>query len=149
MIEIAITFGILAIVFVIALVAIDPATRFKSARDSRRLNEAETILNAIYLYIFDSRGLLPPGLAATDTAQVIGTGTSGCDSGCAAAGLTTVSCADLEQVLAGQIGKMPVDPSGDPFSEAFTGYYVQRLSGTKVEVGSCNPEEEPFIVATR
>jgi type II secretory pathway pseudopilin PulG len=149
LIETMIIAGIAAVVFVIVLVAVDPAARFRAARDARRMREAEALLNAINLYLYDTGGKLPSVIAATDTPQVIGTAASGCDTGCAAAGLTAASCIDLESSLAGQIGEMPVDPAGAPFSNAFTGYYVQRLTGTKVEVGACNPEDEPFIVATR
>ena len=62
------------------------------------------------------------------------------------------TCADLyaDLVTGGFIASLPVDPrgshatSGFVYSQAQTGYYVQKSANNRITVGSCNPEQKPL-----
>src|SRR5579859_1202938 len=96
LIELLIVIGIIAILAAIILVAIDPAKRFAQSRDSRRWAEVYSILNATLNYMADNGGAAPAGIdSIPGTSQIIGTAGSGCNTGCAPAGVTESACADL------------------------------------------------------
>lgn len=150
LIEIVIALAAIGVLAAIVFVAINPAEKIRLAHDSRRGSEASSVLEAVYKYSVDHGGQYPLHLSTTETPQVIGTRTSGCDTGCAAAGLTTPICADLGQDLVDNyIESMPIDPSGGDFDATFTGYYVEFSENNKIKIGACNPEETPVIKAKR
>lgn len=60
LIELLVVIGILAVLLAITLVAINPARQFAKANDTKRLNDVNTILNAIDQYAVDNSGNLPP-----------------------------------------------------------------------------------------
>ncbi len=111
--EMLIVIGILAILAVIIIVAVDPVARFENARDSRRLSDVQAITSALHQYVIDHKGALPPGLDGTE--RQIGTATSDC-------ALTTPHCSiqgdrdciDLSAALDPYLHGVPSDPgSGD------------------------------------
>lgn len=67
LIEILVVIGILAVLFTIALVAINPQRQFQQANDVKRRSDVNTLLNAITQYAADNRGTLPAGIAQTTT----------------------------------------------------------------------------------
>ena len=69
LIEILIVIGIIAILAAIVIVAINPARQFAQARNTQRISNVNTILNAVGQYMVDNHGLLPS--AITTTAQNI------------------------------------------------------------------------------
>jgi len=94
LVELLVVIGIIAILFAVVLVAINPAKRFAEANNARRLSDANSILNAVLNYTVDQKGSLPAGLQVNTTTtanykavtpRLIGT------TALAAAG-TTVSC---------------------------------------------------------
>lgn len=58
LIEILVVIGIIAVLAGVVLVAVNPARQFKQARDSQRLANINTILNAIGQNISDHQGIL-------------------------------------------------------------------------------------------
>ncbi len=58
LIEILVVIGIIAILAGVVLVAVNPARQFKQARDSQRMANVNTLLNAIGQNISDHQGLL-------------------------------------------------------------------------------------------
>ena len=77
LIEILVVIGILAVLFAIALVAINPARQFSQANDTKRRSDVNAILNAIHQYAADNKGALPTAIITT--AAVIGNGTGEAD----------------------------------------------------------------------
>lgn len=163
LIELLIVIGIIGILAAIVLVAVDPAKRLKQARNARRYAEVNSILNAILNYTVDNRGTLPSAIsAATETGSVlvIGSGTNttlALNAACPSAltGATgTIYLADLAKDTAfvdTYIAVMPVDPKGSAtagngfsgtYDQTITGYYLQRTANGRIQVGSCNPEDE-------
>lgn len=65
LIEILVVIGILAILFAIALVAINPARQFSQANNTKRSSDSLQILNAIGQYMADNKGVLPTGITAS------------------------------------------------------------------------------------
>ncbi len=72
LIEILVVIGIIAVLAAIVIVAINPARQFAQARDTARLSDISAISNAIGQYSADNKGVLPPGITATE--QEIKTG---------------------------------------------------------------------------
>lgn len=57
LIEILVVIGIIALLATIVLIAINPARQFAQARDTQRLSNVNTILNAIGQRIADCKGI--------------------------------------------------------------------------------------------
>src|SRR5512140_1449439 len=76
LIELLVVIGILAILFSIVLIAINPAKQFGQANDTKRRSDTLQILNTIHQYVAEHSGNLPPALAATGgvTTSYIGNG---------------------------------------------------------------------------
>lgn len=154
LIELLIVIGIIGILAAIILVAVDPQKRLRQARNARRFSEVNALLNAILNYTVDNKGKLPNAITATTTNVVLMLGTATtttpsatiCPNATTGAG-TSTSIIDLATDLVDEyIADIPVDPRGtndtDTYSAAQTGYYVKRTTNGRIEVGSCNPEDE-------
>jgi type IV pilus assembly protein PilA len=114
LIELLVVIGILAILFSIVLIAINPAKQFGQANDTKRRSDTLQILNTIHQYVAEHSGILPTGLGDGKTAiptAYIGNGTGQIDL-----------CALLTPTY---ISALPVDPAqvaktGKPAGEALT-----------------------------
>jgi prepilin-type N-terminal cleavage/methylation domain-containing protein len=165
LIELLIVIGILGILAAIILVAVDPAKRLKDSRDARRSSEVNSILNAVLNYVVDNKGAYPTAIdAATTNSQIIGTGTN-CQSGLttttlcgeATGGETVTPCANLTTDLVDTyIGEIPVDPRGvdinvatGTYDAARTGYWINKTTNGRIEIGSCNHEGSTSIKLVR
>ncbi len=83
LIEILVVIGIIAILASIVVVAINPARQFAQARNSQRISNVETILNAIGQNLADNKGIFTcAGVTITSTAENIGTGAGNMDLSC-------------------------------------------------------------------
>ena len=145
--ETVITLAILVALGGVLYFAIQPETSRADGRDATRRSEVVSVLNAMLKYQVDHDGQLPAGIDSdASTAQVLGLSFSGCSSTCLAVA-TTDSCLDLSPSLLGQyMDEIPFDPkSGDANN---TGYYV-NLSGDRLIVGACEPEESNSIFVAR
>lgn len=127
---------------------IKPSKRLGGARDATRWSDSIEILNAILKYQAEHDGDLPNGIDDEPaTGQVLGTKSSGCDSGCAA--IKTVSaCLDLsDDLIDGYISAVPIEPGKG--NKEFTGYYLNRDNRGRITIGACNPEQDEEINITR
>jgi len=108
LIELLVVIGIIAALTTVVFVALDPAKRFKDARNARRVTDADTILAAVHQYVVDTGGSMP-----------IGVGTSISPIG------TCAGCIDIANVLGSNkyLKTNPVDPQG---STATTGYTITK-----------------------
>ncbi|OGG12526.1 hypothetical protein A3D77_01170 [Candidatus Gottesmanbacteria bacterium RIFCSPHIGHO2_02_FULL_39_11] len=138
LIEILVVIGILAILFAIALVAINPARQFSQANNTKRGSDTLQILNAIGQYMADNKGVLPTGIT-TSSQNIANTG------------------ADLCTALTPRyLAALPRDPSlagGDITNCAAaydTGYtVVQGGSDNRITVSAPSAELGATITVTR
>ena len=149
LIELLIVIAIIGILASVVFIAIDPAARFKKARDARRQSDVENVAAAIVTYQVDNDGSLPASVSALTAGQayIVGTASSGCNSGCTAT-TTQAACVDLTAlVTGGYIGSVPVDPTGGAASKTL--YYLVKNSTGSVTTASCTPEVATSISVTR
>lgn len=137
--EILVTVGILAMLAVIVIIAIDPVRRFEDARDSRRLSDTQAIAGAIHQYTIDHKGMLPPGLDKRE--RQIGSATNGCELKTTHCVIEqTTDCVHLAQALKPYLDPVPNDPSlGSP---TLTHYSVRIGDNNAVIVRACGLQNE-------
>lgn len=140
LIEILVVIGILAVLFAIALVAINPARQFSQANNTKRRSDVNAVLNAIHQYAADNRGALPTGIATTSA--TIGNGTGEANI-----------CAAL---VTRYVAALPRDPSvtggdvTDCTATHSTGYTVVRsATDNRVTVAAPSAELAETISVTR
>lgn len=144
LIEILLVIGIIAVLATVVIVALDPATRFKNARDARRLSDIQSILSAVQQYIVDNKGSLPTGLDSTE--KQLGNDSGNCEIG----GLCSVgpgSCLDLSSDLSRYLKAMPYDPQNGTAST--THYSIQADANGIVTVIACDSEDETISTVSR
>lgn len=160
LIELLIVIAILAILAAVVFVALDPLTRFRDARDSRRWADVSSIVSALRVAQVDKGGAYIYGIRhdaaeATNTPFMIvngnATSSSDCATNCAAV-QNASRCADFSQLVdRGYLGTIPVSPNGTGqwSSTGNTGYWAQINSNNSVTVGSCEAENTSAISVTR
>ncbi|HBU07345.1 MAG TPA: hypothetical protein DEB09_04660 [Candidatus Magasanikbacteria bacterium] len=144
LIELLIVIAIIAIIAGVVFVALDPLTRFQDSRDSRRWGDVTGILSAVKINQVDLKGAYLDSIVTTteDLYYIIGTDTSGCNSGCTAVSSTQSACVDLtELVTDGYLASVPMDPNGGTADK--TMYYLNKNSNGTLTVGACLPEHTP------
>lgn len=143
LIEILLVIGIIAVLATVVVVALDPATRFKDARDSRRLSDIQSILSAVQQYIVDNKGALPSGLDTTE--RQIGTGGACSISGNCS--VTTDACLDMSTDLARYLKSLPTDPQGG--SAEATHYSIVVNANNIVTVTACDSTDVTIAEVSR
>jgi len=134
LIELLVVIAIIAILATLVFVALDPATRFADARNSRRWNSVNNILRAIHECIVDNGGDLTACGLSTSMAQTeLGTDVAG-------------GTLDLSTELAPYLKSIPVDPNG---TAANTGYSVEVDGNNIVTVYSDLAENGEVISVSR
>jgi len=187
LIELLIVIAIIGFLAAAILVAVDPVKRIQDSRDSRRSEEAYSVLNAILNKQVDDRRLYEgettaPVDANTASSQVIVRTTAGvnctipgtaptCPGDGSSLSLDTsgaLSCVVLLDdntsnatgLVDVYISELPIDPIGsgkDPtpsvadlvLGENNTGYFLNRTSGNRLEIGACHPEQASSIKVKR
>lgn len=145
LIELLVVIAIIAILAVVVFVALDPATRFADARNSRRWNDVNNFLTAVHECIVDNDGTLSACGINTSTAQTqLGTVSTGCNTLCTGAG---VACLNLTTQLAPYLASIPQDPSTG--SAATTGYSITVDANNIVTIASCSAENGETIQVSR
>ena len=149
LIELIVVIAILAIVIAAVFVAIDPARRLNSARNSTRWTDTRAILEAVKKYQADNEGDLPETTVAIDsdgtTVQMIGEGGVDCsslNSLCTGVTFANTSCfvSGLDNDLEQYLSEIPADPKEG--SSAITYYYINENNNGIVIVGACKEEGE-------
>ncbi|MES2623144.1 MAG: type II secretion system protein [Patescibacteria group bacterium] len=100
LIEILVVIGIIAILAGVVLVAVSPGRQFKQARDTQRIANANTILNAIGQNISDHQGIFFCGGSPVSLPNGFATMTS-------SGGFDIATCLVPEY-----LPKLPFDPDG-------------------------------------
>jgi prepilin-type N-terminal cleavage/methylation domain-containing protein len=138
LIELVVVIGILAVLFAIVLIAINPSKQFKSANDTKRSSDVNAILNAVYQFSADEKGALPSGI--TTTSKVISTSGLG----------TATFCNDL---VPEYIAALPTDPLKADFVNCATsfdtGYSIIQTAAGRVTVSATAETPDKIISVTR
>lgn len=146
-VEILVVIVVLALLGGIVFFALDPGRRFGESRDATRWEHVNVIHTAVIKYQIDNDGDLPPGIdSITETVQVLGTNSSGCEMGCDAAP-STRSCLHLVDLIDEYMSEIPKDPKIG--TDGFCGYYINRDETGHLTVGACSPEQQPSILVTK
>ena len=146
--ELLIVITIIIVLASAVFVALNPAKRFQDARNARRSSDVASILSALKTQQVDNGGSYLASVAAltVDVPYQIGTGATGCDTGCA--GVTQAACADLTGwKTAGYLGSGPADPSSG--TDAKTLYSITRATAGTLTINACAPEGTAVISVSR
>jgi len=145
LIEILVVIAILSIIAVVVFVALNPAQRFSDARDSRRVNDVNSILTAVHECIVDSGGDMATCVGAFTSGNtyevVTGATATGCDDVCTGATGDT-SCLVLDTTLGSYLKSIPTDPSG--VASGHTEYSISIDANNLVTVAACSAEGTPI-----
>ena len=129
LIELLVVIGILAILFSIVLIAINPSRQFNQSNDTKRRSDTLQILNAIHQYVAENSGNLPVNMPAPSA------------SASAIANTNANICA---AIMPTYISALPQDPSsnnGAPITSCTTyntGYRVAVDTAGRVTVSAPN-----------
>ena len=147
LIELLVVIAIIAILAVVVFVALDPATRFADARNSRRWNDVNNLLTAVHECIVDNDGSLSTcGISTSLATTQLGTCASGGATLCSGA---AAACLDLSgaTVLGPYLLTIPEDPTDG--SAATTAYSITVDSNNIVTIASCSAENAETIQISR
>ncbi len=139
LIEILVVIGIIAILATIVLVAVNPSRQFAQARNTQRLSNVQTILNAVSQNIADNKGkFICQGIGTLPS-----TGTP-----INSLGLNIRNC-----IVPAYVTEIPVDPAVGSYTNENnydTGYEIFQASSTKrITVSAPNAELSETISITR
>lgn len=142
LIELLVVIGIIAALTTVVFVALDPAKRFKDARNARRTTDADTELAAVHQFIVDTGGSMPVGIGATPSQ--IGTCPSGGATLCPGA---AAACVDLAATLGSNkyLKTNPIDPQSG--TAATTGYSIVKDANNLFTVNACLSEGTTIAVS--
>jgi type II secretory pathway pseudopilin PulG len=144
LIELFVVITIISIFSAVVFLVLDPVTRFKDSRNSKRLTDINNILDAVHNSIDDNGGSLPVGLKSNMSVTQIGTSISDCDTSCDTA--TASACINLNAPLARYLKNVPTNPTTGTSAE--TGYYIY-LNSNIITVGSCISEHNEITEVSR
>jgi len=131
LIELLISIAVIAVVSLVIFLAIDPFDRFKDARDTRRLEDIDSLTQAVYLYQVDNGGNLPPGIDGTW--RMLGTSGAGCDVECQGLNVDP-ACIDMSVTLEDYLPEIPKDPRVG--TDAKT-YYALAVINNQIHATNC------------
>lgn len=158
LLELLIVIVIIAILAAIVIAALDPATRFKDARDARRTADATELLQAIKIDQIDNGGdyLFEIEDLVEDNLYMIGTATATCDDegvsgSCDVTASSDASCVDLSDLVTeGYIGEIPISPAGQVTWDATkTGYVLTKNANGTITIDACESENTSSIQLVR
>lgn len=151
--DIFVVLGIIAVLFAVFLLFLNPLESFSEMRDAERKNKVHLLLDATLRCALENGGALMSGLENLPAGKlyIIGTEQSDCDV-CNTIE-TEKSCIDLGKSSCGQlrfvpdyISSLPVDPYRKKWSSKNSGYYIGKTSLDHIRVGSCGQELESIEI---
>jgi len=147
LIELLIVIAIIAILVAVIFVILNPLELFSKSRNAQRWVKISEMLTSVHLEIVSNEGLVPNESDwTTDTAFVLGTDGTGCDTTCGAT-TTASACLDLTDLVTNKrLSQIPRDPKTG--TVANTDFYVYR-DGSVITIGVCDPELGETIMLTR
>ena len=151
LIELLIVITIIAILATATFVALDPLTRFRDSRDSRRWSDVVAIADAIKLDQTDNGGYFLPAIGAMTIGEVymIGSDVTGCNGyTCDVTVQSGTHCVNLSGLVTdGYLGAVPVSPNGagSSWTSGHTGYTLELISASTTAVQACESENTSQI----
>lgn len=145
LIEILLTIGIIAVMAVVVIVTLDPASRYNDVRNARRLSDIQSILSAVRQYIFDNKGMLPAGVYTYE--RQIGIGVSCYIKNDVCSADSGTDCLNLSNDLARYLKSMPYDPQYG--SSEQTHYTIQVDNNNIVTVRACDSTDATLSTVSR
>lgn len=151
LIEFLIVIAIIAILSAVVFVALDPLTRFKDTRDSRRWSDIASILDAIKIDQVDNGGAYLPTITALTDDEVYmiaaNANITGCDDNCSSTIPVTDddNCVDLSGLVTeGYLADISISPKGShEWNASTTGYTISRSSTGAITIEACEAENTP------
>jgi len=132
LIELLVVIGILSILLVITLVAINPVRQFQLSNNTKRRSDVNAILNAVHQYASDNKGQLPA--AITTSALAVASGATNADI-----------CADIVPTYLAAVPADPLTNNGASVVDcavAYTTGYTISKSATNNRVTVSAPAAE-------
>jgi prepilin-type N-terminal cleavage/methylation domain-containing protein len=159
LVELLVVIAIIGILVAVVFVALDPATRFRQARDAVRQNDVQEILSAIKLHQVDNDGSYLASIAALTAGNVYmvvdGAMALGCDdnnASCDTDVTADTSCVNLAGLVDQYMEDVSVSPAGSVTWDAGavdgnegTGYTVERDAQGVIRVRACESEDTTEI----
>jgi prepilin-type N-terminal cleavage/methylation domain-containing protein len=145
LIEILVVIGIIGILATVVLVAVNPSRQFKQARDSQRVANVNTILNALGQNIADHQGMVfCDGTTRTLPQEVY----YGISSSVSIDGINLADC-----LVPDYLPKLPHEPGNTSAyytdeDDYFTGYTLYVDNGGRITISAAG-EIQPDISVTR
>jgi len=156
LLELLIVIVIIAILAAIVFVALDPARRFKDARDARRASDVVELLHAAKIDQVDNGGDYDAAITALTAGDVymIGTAVLGCDDdnvSCDTNVTADTDCVDLTGlVTSGYLGEVAISPAGAvTWDAATTGYTAEVNANGTLTIRACESENTTEIFSVR
>lgn len=178
LVELLIVIGIIGFLAAAILVAVDPVKRIQDSRNSQRWSEVNSILNAVLKKQVDDRALYngetsAPIITDATYSQVIVSDDTGiaCNAmgtrpGCnqaLTAGADKHCVANLSGLVPTYLAELPTDPAANACASGSgctregnlaigttnSGYYIQRTTGNRIEIGACQAEQGATISVKR
>lgn len=152
LIELLIVIAIIAILIGVVFVALDPLTRFRDSRDSRRFQDIVALATAIKVNQVDKKGIYRDEIKNRGTSvMMIGTATTLCTSGTCTGSppASAGACIDLSLLVAsGYMSAIPINPVGVStysWDASRTGYTFKRNTNGTITIQSCEAENTSVI----
>jgi type IV pilus assembly protein PilA len=143
LLEILLVIALIAILAGIVIVAINPAKQTSDARNTQRLVDVNTILNAVYQYSIDNSGVMPTGILS-DTACPGSGNNEICKTGTTCTGLVDLSVLTNNSKY---IVSIPFDPKNSTTNG--TAYKIIKTADNRITVCAPSAENSATISVTR
>lgn len=136
LLEILLVVAAIAILAGIVIVAINPGKQLADTRNAQRQVNVNTILNGVYQYSIDNKGVLPVGITQTPTEI--------CKTGGNCLNLIDLSVLTTNETY---LTAIPTDPTG--VSANGTGYKIQQSVNGRITISAPSAEQGKTISVTR
>ncbi|MEI7619949.1 MAG: type II secretion system protein [Candidatus Falkowbacteria bacterium] len=132
-------FFVIGLLIAIIVLVINPQRQISETRNSRRISDTGSILEAISSYVIDNSEF-PPGIDGQ--LRVLGTAKSGCDVRCWSSlpvEIGTTDCLDLKlSLIPKYLNNIPTDPLLGTVEKTY--YAVKKNNNNRIVVYSCGSE---------
>lgn len=135
LIELLLVIGIISVLLVLTLQAINPTRQLGATRNAQRRSDIQTILNAVHQYGVDHRGNLPASIPTGTPLFICQTGAESCING-----------VNLNALSGAYVVAMPHDPQATGTGTLYT---IMRDSGGRITVTAPQAELGEGILISR
>jgi len=144
LIEVLLVVAILAILSGLVILAINPQKQLLDTRNAQRKLDVSTILDSVYQYAIDNKGVMPGSNIPTAPTAAMEICSSAVSATC-----TTATLADLSELISTQkyLSAIPVDPAGYVTNGA--GYTIQKTANGRITVTAPAVGGYALVTATK